>query len=73
MIRTIIREIVYAGTTIAISLFNALVETYVAIRSIMTCIWWMMNFCTVEYTVEDDDGTIIHRFPQLNNGDNDGF
>jgi hypothetical protein len=73
MIRTIIRKIVYAGTTIAISLFNALVETYVAIRSIMTCIWWVLNFCTVEYTVEDDDGTIIHRFPQLNNGGNDGF
>ena len=69
MIRTITRNIVYGITTAGISFFNALVETYVAIRSIMTCIWWLMGLCTMEYTVEDDDGTIIHHFPQINHGD----
>lgn len=67
--RTILRCIATGGTYIIISLFNALLESYVAIRSIMTCVWWLMNFCTMEYTVEDEDGTIIHYFPQLNSND----
>lgn len=73
MIRSIARLTAISGTYVGISFFNALLETYVAIRSIGTCVWWMMNFCTMEYTVEDEDGNIIHHFPQLNNGDDDGF
>jgi hypothetical protein len=66
MIKSILKLTSISITYTGISFFNALVELYVAIRSIMTAIWWMVNFCTVEYTVEDEDGTIIHHFPQLN-------
>jgi len=59
--------------TVYISFVNALVELYVAIRSIMTGIWWLMGCCSMEYTVEDEDGTIIHHFPQLTDFDDNDF
>lgn len=59
---------------IIISFYNALIELVTAVQSIGTCIWWMLNGCTVEYTVSDEDGNIIHFFPQLNyDGDDDDF
>ncbi len=48
------------------SVINALVELYTLIRSMLLCIYWMGEGCTKEYIVEDENGEIIHCFPQLN-------
>lgn len=52
---------------ILISLHNAiLVELYTAVRAILTAVYWMGSGFTVEFVIEDEDGNIIHHFPQLN-------
>ena len=65
------RAIVYytsiGMTYILMSLYNALVvELYTAIRSMLTWGYWMATGCTTEHIVEDQDGEIIHHFPQIN-------
>lgn len=54
------------GLYVGISFYNAIVELYVAIRSILTGIYWIATGCTEEITVETEDGEIIHHFPQIN-------
>ena len=61
-INCMIEAFAYTG----ISFYNALVELFVAIKSIMLAIYWMSTGCTMEFTVEDEDGNIIHHFPQIN-------
>lgn len=64
--RTIARWIAYGSVYAGVSLINALVELYTAFRSILMCIQWMVEGCVNEYTVEDENGEIIHHFPQIN-------
>lgn len=53
------------GMLVFISLYNAFVELVVAIRSIVTAIHWMITGFTSEWVIEDEDGNIIHWFPQI--------
>jgi len=64
--RTLLRWIVYGSTYTGISFFNSMIELYTAIRSMLTWCYWMATGCTEEFTVEDEDGEIIHHFPQIN-------
>lgn len=64
--RSIRDFLVDIGSIILVSFLNALVELYVAIRSIMTAMWWTISGFTEEITVEDENGDIIHHFPQIN-------
>ena len=54
-----------------ISFYNALIEGWTALKSMWMCLVWMANLCTYEVEIEDEEGNIIHHFPQLNHGDNE--
>ena len=60
-------------TYIGISFYNALIEGVTAFRSMWMCMVWMANLCTYEVEISDEEGNIIHHFPQLVNGDDDDF
>lgn len=69
---TLIRNITFALTYLVISFYNALIEGYTAVKSMGMFVLWVLNFCTYEVEIEDEEGTIIHHFPQLNfSGDDD--
>jgi len=58
-------------TYMGISFYNALIEGWTALKSMWMCLVWMANLCTYEVEIEDEEGNIIHHFPQLNHGDNE--
>lgn len=60
------RTIILSLTIICISFYNALIEGWTALKSMWMCLVWMANLCTYEVEIEDEEGTIIHHFPQLN-------
>ena len=68
---TFIRNITTLCVYICISFYNALIEGFTALKSMWMFVWWLLNFCTYEVEIEDEDGTIIHHFPQLNFNDKD--
>ena len=69
--RKLARIIAYGATYVVISFYNALIEGYTALKSMGLCLLWLANFCTYEVEVADEDGTIIHHFPQLNDSEDD--
>ena len=68
---TFIRNITTLCVYIGISFYNALIEGFTALKSMWMCLVWMANLCTYEVEIEDEDGNIIHHFPQLNFGGDD--
>jgi len=60
------RTIILGFTIICISFYNAFIEGITAFRSMWMCLLWLANFCTYEVEIADEEGNIIHYFPQLN-------
>lgn len=73
MIRFISRKITFGATYTGISFYNALIEAYTALKSMGLFLMWLLDFCTYEVEVADEDGNIIHHFPQINHEDDDDF
>lgn len=67
-----IRIITLGATYTGVSFYNALIEAYTAVKSMGMFLMWLVNFCTYEVEIADENGDIIHYFPQLNfDGDDD--
>ncbi len=59
---------------LGISFYNAFIELWTALQSIGMYFWWISNMCAIELEISDEEGNIIHHFPQLNHdGDDDDF
>lgn len=54
------------GVIIYVSFRNAITELCTAIESILIAVYWTITGFTSEFEIEDEDGNIIHRFPQIN-------
>ena len=70
-IKAIIYYLLIGAVYVFISLHNAVVELYTALRSMLIWSYWVATGCTTEYIIETEDGEVIHHFPQLNYGDDD--